>query len=68
MCAPNDPAFLKVAELAREAEDDMLAAALTLIVRGNPLPRQVKRILLNAAACMLDAHDAARAAVTSIRR
>lgn len=61
MCDAADPDFQRVAELATTVEDAELSAALTLIVRGHYLAPRVRRALLNAAACMLDAHDAATA-------
>lgn len=59
MCDVRDRDFQRVVELAAEVEDGELSAALTLIVRGHYLARPVRRALLNAAACMLDAHDRA---------
>jgi hypothetical protein len=51
------PIILEVRELATRAEG-LLALALLLILRGDRLAFPIKRALLNAAACMLDAHDA----------
>jgi hypothetical protein len=51
------PIILEVRELAERAEG-LLALALLLILRGDRLAFPIKRALLNAAACMLDAHDA----------
>jgi hypothetical protein len=59
MCDVNSPDFRTVAELAHTTADPDLSAALTLIIRGHALAHPVKRALLNAAACMMDAHDAA---------
>jgi hypothetical protein len=56
VCDINSAEFQQVVHLAQTADDDLLALALTIVIRGAVLPTMVKRILLNAASCMLDAH------------
>lgn len=50
----------QIEQLAADTEDQLLANALLLVLRGATLPAPVVQCILNGCAALLDAHDAAK--------